>query len=278
MRLAGIDPSVLLEMNKRYEINLRPVTFGDVYNKGRDIPTVGSYAYLICSKDVPKYVILKLLKILDKNKVEISGERLTGELTDRRRYLLDEYGSLHAFKKNYGSYVMDLMKNLFVFIVTTVITTVVILTFVIWCFSSYKQVGYFRRITKIYTGLLPENTKLDGKTPPFYRPIINQYQNEIISNLVRGIGGLIAVIQEVREDYETGGVTASHYSHLLESVWQLRDLFRRNLFRRLLEVLEARRLEGEFSVTDEFLRHYHTAGYLTSRDYHRLVDRLQQLE
>ena len=93
---------------------------------------------------------------------------------------------------------------------------------------------------------------------------------------MRGISGLISVTQRVRRDYESGGVTIGHYNHLLDSIRVLKDLFQANLFQRLLDVLEARRLEGDFAITGELLRHYHTAGYITTRRYYTLLKHLDE--
>ncbi len=261
LRLIGIDASLLVALNSKYKLNLRPATFPDAYEGGDDIPTIGSFAFLVCSEDVPNFVILKLLRILNDQKDLALG-----------LVALKEYEFFHSFEKQYGGYLRDLFRNFFLFAATTVVATALIAMFAIWCISSFKQVGYFREITTVYK-TLPENTKLDESAPPFKKPIIFEQQSGIISRLVTGVSGLTKITQRVRADYETGGVTARHYNHLLNSIRYLRDLFQANLFQRLVEVIEAGHWEG---VTGELLRHYHTAGYLTSLHYFRLVECLER--
>ncbi|MCP4547077.1 MAG: hypothetical protein GY835_11480 [bacterium] len=271
VKLMGIDPIALQSINRKFDLNLRPMTFEGEYEQGAKIPTIGSYAYLVCSKDVPNSVILKLLAILDDHKNEISGRKSDGT------YLLDEYDFLPAFEKKYNSYFLDFLRNLFLFIISVAVASASAMVFLAWVISASRQTQYFRKITDIYSRYLPENSKLDDKEPPFPRPIINTYQNEIVSKLVHGVSQLIVIAQDLRQDYKTGGLAINHYNHLIANVYQMKGIFQGNLFRRVHEVLETQiSEETEQPIAAEELRHYHTAGYLTYDHYQKLVKVLKR--
>ncbi len=101
---------------------------------------------------------------------------------------------------------------------------------------------YFRAIVLVYKSYLPENTSLDEQHKPFPRPIIWEKQDEIVTKLIRGIAELLIIVRSVREDLEAGGITISHYNHLLQSAYSIRDIFRRNLAQRMNEIIERKRV------------------------------------
>ena len=164
---------------------------------------------------------------------------------------------------------MELLRNLFIFIVSVAGTTAAAMTFLVWITSEYKQVNYFRDIIKVYSECLPTNTNLDEQKRPFPKPIIYENQNEIISDLVRGIAGLLSVAKKIRRDYKSGGITMTHYRHLLDSLYEIKDIFQRNLAQRLNEVLEQKLLPKK--EQQELLRCYYTAGYLKLQNYRDLL-------
>ncbi len=271
IKLMGIDPIALQSINNKFGLNLRSMTFEGVYEKGAGIPTIGSYAYLVCSRDVPDAVILKLLRILDNHKNEVTERKNDGT------YLLDEYEFLPAFEKKYKSYALDFMRNLFLFAVSVVVSSASAMVFLAWAISAYRQTQYFRSITDVYSKDLPENAQLDDKDPPFPKPIINSYQTEIVSNLVRGMSKLIVITQDLRQDYKKGRLAINHYDHLIGNVYEVREIFQINLYRRINEILELQLTNGDENVVStELLRHYFTAGYLKSVHYESLVKLLER--
>ena len=173
-----------------------------------------------------------------------------------------------AFEKEYQGFRMELLRNLFIFLVSVVGTTAAAMAFLVWITSEYKQVNYFRDMTNIYSEFLPTNTNLDADKGPFPKPIIYENQNEIISGLVRGIALLLSLAQKIRSDYKSGGITMTHYRHLLDSLYEIKDIFQRNLAQRLNKVLEQKLLPKK--QQQELLRSYYTAGYLKLENYRYL--------
>lgn len=261
--LMSIDPTIIPELNRTFGLRLRPTTFKEIYEGGEKISTIGSYAFLIASKDVPNSAIMELLSVLDRSKHKMEGYNEHGN------FPLDQFDYMCTFKKEYQGFRMELLRNLFIFIVSVVGTTAAAMTFLVWITSEYKQVNYFRDIIKVYSECLPTNTNLDEQKGAFPKPIIYENQNAIISELVRGIARLLSVAQKIRRDYKSGGITMTHYRHLLDSLYEIKDIFQRNLAQRLNEVLEQKLLPKK--EQQELLRCYYTAGYLKLQNYRDLL-------
>ena len=261
--LMSIDPTLIPMLNRTFGLRLRPTTFKNIYEGGENISTIGSYAFLIASKDVPNSAIMELLYVLDRSKDKMAG------YNEYDSFPLDQFDFMCTFKKEYQGFRMELLRNLFIFIVSVAGTTAAAMTFLVWITSEYKQVNYFRDIIKVYSECLPTNTNLDEQKGPFPKPVIYENQNEIISDLVRGIAKLLSVAQKIRRDYKSGGITMTHYRHLLDSLYEIKDIFQRNLAQRLNEVLEQKLLPKK--EQQELLRRYYTASYLTLKNYRDLL-------
>lgn len=261
--LLSIKPELFQDMNKNYGLKLRPTTFEDIYEGGEKISTIGSYTFLIASKDVPDAAISELLYILDasKEKMKMKG------YGQAKSFPLDQFDFRDHFKQKYIGFPIELIVNILMFLVSVSLTTAGALAFLVRISSGYKQSKYFRIIVQIYKNYLPENTELSEQHEPFPRPIIWEKQDEIITKLIRGISELLTLVRRIREDFETGGITISHYNHLLESAYSIRDIFLKNLAQRINEVIEGKRND----ISSELLRHLYTAGYLRREDYQYLI-------
>lgn len=258
--LMSVDPVLFQSLNQALGLNLRPTTFKGIYDHGREISTIGNYAFLVASRDVPDSAIMQLLSILEGSKHKIEGYNQASS------FPLNQFDFKTAFQQEYRGTVMSILQNSFLFVVTVSLTTALAMTFLVWIVSGAKQARYFREMTHTYMRFLPQNTNLDENDPPFPRPIIFNHQSEIVTRLVRGMSQLLSLAYRIRHDYETGGITISHHRHLLENVYGIRAIFQRNLAQRLNEVLAT---TGELS-TDR-LRHYYTAGYLNREDFLHLA-------
>jgi len=162
---------------------------------------------------------------------------------------------------------MELLRNIFLFLVSTAAATAIALAYLLRLSSGYKQVRHFKRLVDIYKDYLPVNIKLDENPVPYPQPEIWERQGEIITKLVRGMVKLLIQAKLIREDLETGGLTIPHYNHLLKNVNEIKGFFQGNLARRLNEVIERNTYRGDL----ELIRHYYTAGFLGRDDYRDLV-------
>ena len=262
LKLISIESALVHELNEKYGVKLRGSTFKDKYDDHDNTSTIGSYAFLVTSKDVPNLAVMELLRVLDNSTEEMKRDLAVG--TD---FQLEEFPFYETFRQQNQNFLMELMRNLLIFIVSISITTAGALVFLSRVLSEMKNVGHFRKLTKIYTDHLPENTNLDEGTGAFPKPVIYDNQTGIISKLVIGLKELLVLSSRVRQDYDTGGMTMTHYEYLQTSIANLKEMFQRNLAQRLNEFLSSNRI----SLDD--LRHYYTAGYLRIEDLRELEAR-----
>ena len=262
LRLMSIESALVHELNERYDVKLRGSTFKGKYDGYDNTSTIGSYAFLVTSKDVPNLAVMELLRVLDNSTEEMKRDLAVG--TD---FQLEEFPFYETFRQQNQNFLMELMRNLLIFVVSVSITTAGALVFLSRVLSELKNVGHFRKLTKIYTDYLPENTNLDEGTGAFPKPVIYDNQTGIISKLVMGLKELLVLSSRVRQDYDTGGVTMTHYEHLQTSIANLKEMFQRNLAQRLNEFLSSNR------ISSDSLRHYYTAGYLRIEDLRELEAR-----
>jgi TRAP-type uncharacterized transport system substrate-binding protein len=79
--LVSIGPSLVTQINRDYEVNLRMTDFkhskygsasGIYYDGSKNVSTLGSYAWLISSKNIPSGDILEVLKIAQDKRNDIA--------------------------------------------------------------------------------------------------------------------------------------------------------------------------------------------------------------
>ncbi len=257
LKLMSIGSALVPALNQRYGIKLRGSSFKGKYDGYDNTPTIGSYAFLIASKDVANSATMEFLKVLDQSKNKIKQDL---RLSAGKQFQLDEFPFYESFKQQHQSFLMELLRNLLVFLVSVSVTTAAVLMFLSWVVSGFKNVGYFRKLTKIYTDYLPENTNLDEGSGAFPKPVIYHNQTGIISKLIVGLKELLVLSSRIRQEYDTGGMTMSHYQHLQVGVANLKETFQRNLAQRFNEYLSSN------EIGPATLRHYYTAGYLRIED------------
>jgi hypothetical protein len=261
------------------QINLKTelaLGFKDALDKLID----GKIDVVFCIAGAPLFVVTELLEEhSDKiGLISIAPELFQnmnknyGGYSQVRSFPLDQFDFRAAFEQEYDSFFMELLANIFLFIVSVSVATAGALVFLVRVSSGYKQSKYFRAIVQVYKSCLPENTELNEHHKPFPRPIIWEKQDEIITKLIRGISELLILVTSIRTDFEIGGITISHYNHLLESAYSIKDIFKRNLAQRINEVIETKSSD----ISSELLRHLNTAGYLTRENYQNLITTLRE--
>ena len=217
LRLMSIDSALVPELNERFGVKLRGSSFKAKYDGYENASTIGSYAFLVTSKDVPISAVMELLRVLDSSKGEMERNLAVGP---DKEFQLEEFPFYEMFRQQNQNFLMELIRNLLIFVVSVSVTTTGALVFLSWVLSGTKNVGHFRKLTKIYTDHLPENTNLDEGTGAFPKPVIYDNQTGIISRLVIGLKELLVLSAEVRRDYDTGGITMTHYEYRLFRVFR----------------------------------------------------------
>lgn len=263
--LMSIDPPIIPEINRKYTLRLRSTSFKNVYDGGANVTTLGSYAFLIASKDVPKSATMALLDALDRAKTQMRTELDVGA----KDFPLDEFPFAQSFKKQYDGFLVDLLKSALIFIVSVSLSSAAIMTFIGWATSGLRNVSFYREIQKIYDAI-PKNTRLEQGDLPFAVPKIYSNQTMFIDAIVKGMRDMLTIGARVRKAYEVGGLIVSHQQHLLATLTRLSGVLQRNLHQRLDAFIK---MGG--SIDPSVLQRFHTAGYLTTEHRESLSQSLQ---
>jgi TRAP-type uncharacterized transport system substrate-binding protein len=269
--IMGIDPTIAQLINERYKSKLRPATFRGLYENGEGIPTIGVYSFLICSNDVPSFAVMDLLRVLESKKQEIrSAMGHPGGV-----FQLEQFNFKDYYKRNYHGFLLNLIKNLFIFLISVAVTSTGVMVFLVWIISGFHQVSYFRKLLYLYKEFTPNNAELEEKDPPFFRPDVYDNQMPVVSKLTRGTRELLLWGRAVRADYGKGLITSAHYSNLSKDFDKLRGIFQKSLSRRLCEALHSREVRD--LVEERFIRYYYTAGFIQCEDYKYLLKVFSEL-
>lgn len=262
-RLMSVDPSVVPIINKTFNKKLASATFKEKYANGDAVSTIGSWAFLISSRDVSDAVVHDTLSLLDDVKDDIRRDM---RLETGSSFQLSEFNFSSAVNQTHAGWVR-LLRDFLIFALTVAFLSALMMSFMAHAVSAVWKVLFYRGITRIY-GMLPENTSLTTNNSNLPSPIIHRDQKPFIEELVTGQSELLKLAKMVRESYNYGELSIAHYSFLQESIQNLKAIFQTNFVQRLNEYFAN---FGEFDETS--LRHFYTAGYLAEPGYNRLLAR-----
>lgn len=97
--LMSMDPSLVIQLNKEFNLNLSIADFKGKYDSTHHLTTLGTFAYLISSRTVRDDIVLSLLNRLEDCKDRIHG-RLLPNAPDSIMPL-NEMGFFNSFKDDY---------------------------------------------------------------------------------------------------------------------------------------------------------------------------------
>ena len=98
--LMSIDPSLVIRLNKEFNLNLQIADFKNKYEQTNKISTIGTLAYLIGSKTIRDDAVVSLLHKIEKSKAAIHWE-LIGDST-KDNLPLKEFGFFNSFSDAYS--------------------------------------------------------------------------------------------------------------------------------------------------------------------------------
>ncbi len=275
--LISIDPSLVTQINKNYELNLRLTDFkfsqdglnkGIYYTNSQNISTLGSYAWLISSKDIPSSDILKILKIIKDNK-DVIGQNLGIQNTFSDHSQLDEIQFYELYKSKYERTNLGFWRSLLILVGTFSISTVLVFSFISFIVSYRKQSAYFHDIIRVIENNFPVNTTLDKESYEIDSPVIHKSQVEIINKVVNGIQLLMHLNIEINQDFQSGGITNNNFTFLVNNIELTMLKLQKHLAKRVDEIVERGTFETTFENLDR-IRKYYVSGYLLERDYLRI--------
>lgn len=282
--LVSVDPSFVSQLNLKNGLNLRLTDFKHnrdglskgVYPNSENVAAIGSYAWLISSRDVPGSDILDILEELKGSSQNIA-KNLGIENPSVEQSPLREMNFLALYEGKYNRSNVNEWRSVLIFLSTLSVSSLAIFSFLMYVFSFRKQSFYFREIVSIRNSAFPTNTELRnikypvGERPKdidldYLRPLVLDDQNEVIDNIVTGIKNILSLSIEINHDFETGGLTNNSYSFLVANVEETTSALQEHLGRRMNEVIERDEQLRSSAIVDD-LRVYYTAGYLLKDDY-----------
>ena len=269
--LMSIDPSMVATIMKKYGAGVRLADFKNKYANTANTSTIGSYAFLVASKDIPNSDILELLKVLNDSKGLIKEKVGAKESDD---FQLDEFDFFNAFQAEHDKTFFQHLKDYFIFFFSIIVATTVILSILLWIVSNNKQNHHFLRISEIAQASIPVNTELidqeDNEISKHQFPILKvpDNLNENITAIIEGLKKIYELRIYINSDYRTGGITEKHHLDLLEHDNRVKHKLQQILAQQLNEAF---RKKGPISI--EKLRAFYTQGYLIKEDYYTLKDR-----
>lgn len=285
--LVGVDPSFVSVLNTKNKLNLRLADFkdakddskGGIYRDSHKVSALGSYAWLISSKDVPNKDILQVLDLMESSAPAIA-RKLGVEDPDNRHSPLTEMKFHDLYKLKYDRENIGMLKSVFIFLSSLVVSVVFVFSFLQYVLSFRKQSQYFHKIVSIINSSFPVNTELYnnkfavGEVPedvdlPFKRPVVLEKQEEIIDSVVIGVQSILLLTDEINNDFQNGTLTNNSFTFLMTKIEDTRLKLQKHLARRLNEVIERGQRFKDDKILDD-LRIYFTAGYLLDDDYARL--------
>lgn len=266
IRLMSIEPSVVASLNKDYDLNFRMSDFKKKYtdvdgDKNKDISTLGSYAFLIASKDVKSSDIMELIGALHDIKGDIKRKILFPDNANEQ-FQLDEFDFFKSFKAENSRTFYSIVKDILLFIVSVTATTALVVTFLVWTISGIKQNYYFQQIYISVDNHIPRPLGLDDNKGHFPVPITKANLTEEVTGLIRGIDRLMIITKNLHRDYQTGGITDTHYIFLISNLTLAKEELILGLYRRLKMFFE----RGNQLPYNE-LQNYYAAGFIDNEQY-----------
>ncbi len=287
--LMSIDPSLISELNKDYDLGLRITDFKRVNNKksiyihNRDsdkIVTMGTYCYLITNPKTPPSDIREIL------------EKLKSISIDEKKDLpLDEYRFLDAYENSDDKTKQSIIRNFVLFAISVFLLSISIVTILIWGLSRHKHDNYIRELVRITLKIprneLPEKEfhklenynkqgeeEQESEIKEFIVPEIKKNQLLIINlKIVPGIHELLELRNKLAQDFSEGSLTDEHYTFLMNRADEIMSKFRKSLGLRLNEIIE-RKGKNSSSML-ELIRKYCTADYLSWDDFELLKKKIK---
>jgi TRAP-type uncharacterized transport system substrate-binding protein len=251
IKLMSIEPSVVAGLNKEFELNFKVTDFKDKYtkfpNKHKNISTLGSYAFLIASKDISNSDSMKLIKALEDSKLGIKGKLINPDRENEKdKFQLEEFKFYNAVKSKNTNKSWSLFQEILIFFVSVFAATAIVANFLVGILSKHKQNIYFQRICCT----------------------VDRYDNlhgGDVHTLNESLIELIEISKDFQKDYQTGGVTDEHYSFISSNLDQKINKLGNELYRKLKVSIES----GNKTHLD-MLKNYFSSGFINSEQYNDL--------
>lgn len=269
-QLIGISPTLIVEINDKFSTNYRVSNFKSKYPDYENINTLGSYSYLISSKDVDERMNIEMLRRIDYISASIKKNLEIKSWKDLK-FQLDEIDFNSGVDSRETDINVRMYKNITLFIVSILISTFFAIWILIWVFSSIKLARYFREMTLIYKQYYPNPVEINKGVSSEFHGILPKNGSHEINELINGIDLLRKLKKEVRKDYDTGGISESHFRNLLSSAQLALHEFRSALTRAITNHIKGND-DNEYRVTEKTITNFFSSSFLNKDQYQMLLD------
>ena len=266
--LFSISPSLVTDINKTYNINLRHADFKEKYSNHEDVTTLGSLTYLIASNDVPPKVINRFLKKLEKirDQLNVNNSKFEHKHSINPLY---EFDFIASYNKQRKSDFANIIRDILLFIVSVIISSFGLFWIFLWIISSKKTAKHFSELNYIIANYFPKSKGIEIGNYKVAVPIVDNSYIKIINDLAEGIHKTRVLTYTVREDYDTGGITDFHYNYINES---LKDAISESKSM-LAKNLEVSFLFSSDSISKDVIEKYYIGGYITKEVFEKIYNR-----
>ncbi len=256
----SLEPSVVAALNKDYDLNYRMSDFKDKYKdvksfkKSEHISTLGSYAFLIASNYVSDSDKWELIQALDevKEQIKVIAEFPTDAKNEStEQFQLDEFKFKESVSAENEKTFFAMIRSVILFVISVSTTTALIWSFFVWVISVTKHTYYFRRIYQI----------VDRNIHPIKDNACNYLYNDI-DNLDEDLSKLMEITKRLHKDYQTGGITETHYAFIVRNLDTAKKKLEDDLYRRLKMLFE----DGN-SISSDLLEKFFLSGFINSEQY-----------
>ena len=262
-KLIAIDPSLISIINSKYNQRLELTYFDDVYDYSKGLPTIGAYAQLVASSDVSDLEITKFLEALNT----VTDNSRFDKIFEKPPISLYEVTNYYNYQYRKSS--TSLLASFMIFITSVIFSTVVSANFIMWFTSNYKKVKYYREFIVDYNRII--DTSESYKNP-----------EAKIENLTRGMHNILLIASEVRNDFETGGMTNSDHEYLIENLNHILELYKERLAQRMNDKLvksvqKLSKSSSGYLITSlkEEINQYYSDDYLSRESYLFLISEIR---
>jgi len=266
VKLLGVSPIDIRKVNELQEVDLEITNFGQAYDKYKDVPTAGSFATLIGSKDLTPKEIYQFLSILDK----VIKDAEFKDIFDNPPIPLRDVKEFYQEDDKKGNFTF--LRSLIIFITAIIISTFLFSNLILNIISTGKQSIYYKNIIEVYRTLSKINkTNINMDKSPEY-----QFQYSKAIQIKEGILKFEEIGWKIREDYNTGGITINHHKYLMENLNHVFVWFEKKLTYRLTFVISKmpNEIADEIGLKDTILQ-WHSNGLLSTNSFDFLMRRFK---
>jgi hypothetical protein len=263
--LLSIEPSFIADINKKYGLNLRITNFRasnfeegensynakSVYEGMGEVSTIGTYAFLIASKNVRQADQFRFVSQLYNSVEDIKGIQSKDLDIRFSSFPLNELAYFESEEDEYGQHNLILIRETVVFLASMTIGTLIIFRIFTLLLSFWVQRKYVRVLAEVQSDLRSGYEKDRAINPVEY--------------LKFRIERLFESEDDIYRDFNNGEITGDSHSMLVESLDRLKARARQQVFEYLSKNIK------EIEIGRDEISALMRGGYIDREQEERLL-------